>query len=875
MYATLILHHSRVVARFIPAPSHHHLTSREHGTKVNVQNLFGNMPVRVKHRAIVFDDVREEDKHWNSLMRCIIGVLLAWDVPVKLSLRNSANDKHVCLRGKVVMRMAESEQVLSTKSFDLPLICSMLSQAGYIEYSDQETWIKTSARTLGVTIQGALSIQPAPSKNTQFISLGVQYISSDEGGNILYNEVNRIFAASKFGQQEGLSDVEDGIKERRMKDRRFKHNGLTQRQLMGCGKGVDRWPMFVIRIKLHNDEGHATHHDFERLEKENTITTIIEVLGTMVTSFLEEHHFRPRIRGPRKRQWSTGETCPGTKPLESTSAPMFIKTPVTASKPKSVSATRHKRKDVNSKDQGRALSANVTFPGPTRDQIMGFGDAFSGWRRIKSGNRGTDHEDFYRNPCNREFCSPLEQYSESSRHRIHVSHNADSQITIEEGSTLVQGSDTMGADFDILANSLLEGNDSDNLTSIVSNEQPKLQESKPDQSTACNPVDDEPIVPWTNPTSKTTFLVSSRTGHVKPISNSKHAKTTDERLPHSPPVSDTDSKTGPKPYFSATRRKTNSEAGTWVHNLLEKWENPVFRRQEESIAQISLDGPAGGSSNVLHGRQNRCSDSDINQAFKDASSSFATKFSKKGLSNADIISQVDKKFILVKIIEDSVTTAEIASQRNEILVLIDQHAADERIRVEGLLRDLCTQSIIIPPFQPSLGYEPSITATVLKKPMSYQIQPREISLFERCASYFAYWGILYKVDLASSVVNVQALPPSIAERCRADPKLLIEFLRGEIWERDDLGLTFHPSANTNKLNNEDWRTRIGNCPQGLLDMLNSRACRSAIMFNDELGLEECKVLVKRLAECSFPFVCAHGRPSMIPLVDLGKLRVGQ
>ena len=43
------------------------------------------------------------------------------------------------------------------------------------------------------------------------------------------------------------------------------------------------------------------------------------------------------------------------------------------------------------------------------------------------------------------------------------------------------------------------------------------------------------------------------------------------------------------------------------------------------------------------------------------------------------------------------------------------------------------------------------------------------------------------------------------------------------------------------------------------------------MFNDELSDTECCLLLERLAECAFPFQCAHGRPSMIPLVDLGTL----
>ncbi len=52
-------------------------------------------------------------------------------------------------------------------------------------------------------------------------------------------------------------------------------------------------------------------------------------------------------------------------------------------------------------------------------------------------------------------------------------------------------------------------------------------------------------------------------------------------------------------------------------------------------------------------------------------------------------------------------------------------------------------------------------------------------------------------------------------------------------------------------------------------MLNSRACRSAIMFNDVLSVAQCEDLLADLTRCSFPFMCAHGRVSMVPLVRLG------
>jgi DNA mismatch repair protein MLH3 len=41
------------------------------------------------------------------------------------------------------------------------------------------------------------------------------------------------------------------------------------------------------------------------------------------------------------------------------------------------------------------------------------------------------------------------------------------------------------------------------------------------------------------------------------------------------------------------------------------------------------------------------------------------------------------------------------------------------------------------------------------------------------------------------------------------------------------------------------------------------------MFNDALSISQCEDLVANLSKCVFPFMCAHGRPSMVPLVNLG------
>ena len=208
------------------------------------------------------------------------------------------------------------------------------------------------------------------------------------------------------------------------------------------------------------------------------------------------------------------------------------------------------------------------------------------------------------------------------------------------------------------------------------------------------------------------------------------------------------------------------------------------------------------------------------------------------MSTARVISQVDMKFILICVNDVSIFND---GENVELLVLVDQHAADERIRVEGLLADMKS------------------SPTPLPKPLIFEVQAREHPLLSRFAPSFAALGIVYDLTAplgkAKCKITVKALPAAIAERCRLEPQVLIDLIRRESWKREE-------ERDSSLANTRSY-------PQGLLDMLNSRACRSAVMFNDELTIEECSTLVRRLGDCAFPFQCAHGRPSMVPLVNLG------
>jgi DNA mismatch repair protein MLH3 len=236
------------------------------------------------------------------------------------------------------------------------------------------------------------------------------------------------------------------------------------------------------------------------------------------------------------------------------------------------------------------------------------------------------------------------------------------------------------------------------------------------------------------------------------------------------------------------------------------------------------------------------------------------------------VSQVDKKFILIKV----TTSGASVGDDSKMLILIDQHAADERIRIEALMEELCSSPAAD---DSTIFSEAGIITTPLEKPLVFEIPSTELELLRTHRQHFVNWGILYdlpptttasKVPGAKSLqhLTIRCLPLGITERCKIEPRLLIDLVRTEVHKVSSQSIqtaSFPP--------NGDWLQRIHTCPQGIIDMLNSRACRSAIMFNDELSKVQCEVLVGKLAACKFPFQCAHGRPSLVPLVDLGRLKM--
>ncbi|POR36416.1 DNA mismatch repair protein [Tolypocladium paradoxum] len=315
----------------------------------------------------------------------------------------------------------------------------------------------------------------------------------------------------------------------------------------------------------------------------------------------------------------------------------------------------------------------------------------------------------------------------------------------------------------------------------------------------------------------------------------------------------------------------------WLQGVLQSWKNPVFEPAQTSVPQICDEAPVGQHSGDM-GTTHGCRDGKDEVNFEAGSMNLRGRLSRSALAGAEVIAQVDRKFILVKLPLNPTAEA-VDAKAATALVMLDQHAADERCRLERLMEDYfqCDAAT-------GLAH-PVVEA--LDRPVVFEASGRETDLLQRYREHFASWGVLYTVQPAktASTVRVTGLPPSILERCRSEPRLLIDLVRKEVWALDDSNTV--PARSTARDAGKSWPSRFHGCPAGILELLHSRSCRSehphpapavpctdtaspgAIMFNDALSRDECRRLVQRLARCAFPFQCAHGRPSMAPLADLG------
>ena len=158
------------------------------------------------------------------------------------------------------------------------------------------------------------------------------------------------------------------------------------------------------------------------------------------------------------------------------------------------------------------------------------------------------------------------------------------------------------------------------------------------------------------------------------------------------------------------------------------------------------------------------------------------------------------------------------------LVLVDQHAAHERILFEELRRRMEEQGV---PAQKLL-----ITQT-------FELPPRDADWIEQNLLILQKMGIGIE-SFGPNTFKIDSLPGFLNVTDGA------QFMRKVI---DDLKSASERSS----------PLRLGE------DMIAKSVCRHAVKANDPLRYLEVAKLIQDLLECDLPYCCPHGRPTMIQI----------
>jgi len=162
----------------------------------------------------------------------------------------------------------------------------------------------------------------------------------------------------------------------------------------------------------------------------------------------------------------------------------------------------------------------------------------------------------------------------------------------------------------------------------------------------------------------------------------------------------------------------------------------------------------------------------------------------------------------------------VCSDDQGSIYLIDQHAADERIRYERQLELLKDKQLAVAPLVPVM----------------VDLKPSEIKLLtEERLQLLKSIGLELEA-FGANVLKVNTIPSWALHQAQ----IYVEDLLHQLFEE--------PTLQPDKLR---------------LYALASKACKTSIKAQDVLTLEAMQSLVNRLLDCQFPYTCPHGRPTMV------------
>jgi DNA mismatch repair protein MutL len=166
----------------------------------------------------------------------------------------------------------------------------------------------------------------------------------------------------------------------------------------------------------------------------------------------------------------------------------------------------------------------------------------------------------------------------------------------------------------------------------------------------------------------------------------------------------------------------------------------------------------------------------------------------------------------------------VLMENTDGLVLVDQHAAHERILFEELRRRM---------------EEQGVPTQKLLLPQTFDVLPRDADWIERNLSILQKMGIGIE-SFGPGTFKIDSLPGFLSV---SDPA---QFMRKVIDDLKSVGNSTSPM-------------RLGE------EMIAKTVCRHAVKANDPLRYPEIEKLIRDLLECDLPYCCPHGRPTMIQI----------
>lgn len=258
---------------------------------------------------------------------------------------------------------------------------------------------------------------------------------------------------------------------------------------------------------------------------------------------------------------------------------------------------------------------------------------------------------------------------------------------------------------------------------------------------------------------------------------------------------------------------------------------------EKNIDQLDIDNDDEASMPMQWARK-RIRSNDISiSALAEARSSGGRydriSLTKDMLATAEVIAQVEDKFIIIK--------------TQGALCVVDQHAADERVALEKL-----ENALFNPDFHDSMRIEMTkkhllvgeiLKAASVMPAKRVSLSASQMTTVRQHCALLNKWHFTFKQPCAGDETILLTGVPSICGRM-TDVNDFLEFV--------------------DELNNSGGQIK----PECVKRILASQACRYAIMFGDKLTDASAQRLISNLSKCDFAFICAHGRPSVVALCNI-------